>query len=111
MTMNNEHWKFVGWVDAIDTPGNVWCQRVLKSTLLGYDEFQIEWHLTKVPLPDGAEEGTYVSVHKTKAGDWYAVNLSERMPPITESQVKRSKAEARRLARYLGIITDPDPKP
>lgn len=105
--MQLKHWKFVGWVDKIDTRNNTWIQRVVTSTLFADEEMQIEWTTTNVPLPDGAQEGTYVSVHRTKAGDWYAVNLSERMPRITESQAKRAKARAKRWAR----LVNPDSHP
>jgi hypothetical protein len=94
------HWKFVGWVDAIDTIGNVWSQRVVSSNILD-GEHVIDWTMTKIPLPKEARVGTFVSVHRTKAGRWYVVNPSERMPRTTESQFKRAKARAGRLYRRL----------
>jgi hypothetical protein len=98
-----KHWKFVGWVESIDTVGNLWVQRVVKSTFFGEEELDIEWHLTTIPLPDGVQEGTFISVHRTKAGKWYAVNLSRRMPVITESDMKRVEAKAKQMRRHLGL--------
>ena len=105
--MINRHWKFVGWVEAINTPDNVWAQRIVKSTLFDDTEVRISWRMTKVPLPDGAQQGTYISVHRTKAGHWYAVNLSERMPRTTLSQIKRSAAEARRMMHLIKSDQEP----
>jgi hypothetical protein len=109
--MQNEHWKFVGWVDAIDTYGNVWTQRVTESTLFGDEDLLINWSLTKIPLPGKVQEGTFISVHRTKAGEWYAVNLSERMPRITESQHNRAKARGHRRWKKFQKIIDDNPNP
>lgn len=99
-----KHLKFVGWVEAIDTVGNVWTQRVVESST-GLDGW-IDWTLTKLPLD--AKEGHYVSVHRTKAGRWYVVNLSvDRMPCLTESQMKRVDARVRRMQRWINTMPEP----
>ena len=109
--MIKQHWKFVGWVSSIHTADNVWHQRVVSSTMFGDEELEIAWHLSTIPLPDGVQEGTFISVHRTKAGKWYAVNLSQRMPNITESEVERVKARAKQLRKRLGLDHDENPGP
>jgi hypothetical protein len=101
---HNTHLKFVGIVEAVDTYGDVWTQRVFESNVLTDPEVWIDWRLTKVPLPAKTKEGHYVSVHRTKAGHWYAVNLSYRMGPRTESQVNRAVAKAKQMRRALGLV-------
>jgi hypothetical protein len=49
--------------------------------------------------------------HRTKAGEWYAVNLSERMPRITESQHNRAKARGHRRWKKFQKIIDDNPNP
>lgn len=100
------HLKFVGWIQAVDTRGDVWTQRITDSNVIDY-EAEIDWRLTKIPLPGGASQGHFVSVHRTKAGRWYAVDLSQRMPRLTESQIKRAEAWSRRMARLI----DRSPQP
>jgi hypothetical protein len=107
---HGKHLKFVGWIEAIDTVGNTWTQRVTHSNISEHI-LEVDWELTKLPLPDGAKVNTFVAVHRTKSGDWYAVNLSERMRKLTESDFKRIDARARRLSRSLGIDSDTPDEP
>lgn len=88
--MTRRHLKYLGFVDWIE-PSGWWARLTMDGA-----EVTAQFDHDRFPLPPHAQPGSYLTLHRTRRGDYYFHWVVPR--PYTKRQLKRSRQRGRALA-------------